>query len=94
LANLNAEPGGFDATLAATAAWDKALGAVEIDAPAPMKRNITTALYHSLLAPSVWGDADGRYRGPDDQVHQARGFTFRSTFSLWDTFRAEHPCSP
>ncbi|RYE63011.1 MAG: glycoside hydrolase family 92 protein, partial [Oxalobacteraceae bacterium] len=46
---------------------------------------------HSLLAPSVWSDADGRYRGPDDQVHKAEGFTFRSTFSLWDTFRAEHP---
>jgi predicted alpha-1,2-mannosidase len=50
-----------------------------------------TALYHSLLAPSVWSDADGRYRGPDDQVHTAENFTFRSTFSLWDTFRAEHP---
>ncbi|MBS0477876.1 MAG: glycoside hydrolase family 92 protein, partial [Proteobacteria bacterium] len=41
--------------------------------------------------PSVLSDADGRYRGPDDQVHKATGFTFRSTFSLWDTFRAEHP---
>ncbi|MET5020299.1 glycoside hydrolase domain-containing protein, partial [Burkholderia pseudomallei] len=50
-----------------------------------------TALYHSLLAPSIWSDTDGRYRGPDDQVHRAQGFTFRSTFSLWDTFRAEHP---
>ena len=92
LANLDSEPGGFDATLATTtAAWDKALGAVEVDAPAPMRRNVYTALYHSLLAPSVWSDADGRYRGPDDGVHQAKGFTFRSTFSLWDTFRAEHP---
>ncbi|MBL0915631.1 MAG: glycoside hydrolase family 92 protein, partial [Sphingopyxis sp.] len=50
-----------------------------------------TALYHALLAPSVWSDVDGRYRGPDDQVHVAKDFTFRSTFSLWDTFRAEHP---
>jgi predicted alpha-1,2-mannosidase len=39
----------------------------------------------------VWSDADGRYRGPDDQVHLAKDYTFRSTFSLWDTFRAEHP---
>ena len=92
VANLESEPGGFDATLAATtAAWGRALGAVEIDAPAPMRRNLYTALYHSLLAPSVWSDADGRYRGTDDGVHQAKGFTFRSTFSLWDTFRAEHP---
>jgi predicted alpha-1,2-mannosidase len=44
-----------------------------------------------LIAPSVAGDADGRYRGPDNQVHLAKGYAFRSTFSLWDTFRAEHP---
>jgi predicted alpha-1,2-mannosidase len=92
VANLDAEPGNFDAVRAHTAAaWTQALGAIEIDAPAPMRRNVYTALYHALLAPSVWSDADGHYRGPDDQVHLAQGFTFRSTFSLWDTFRAEHP---
>ncbi|WP_260597522.1 GH92 family glycosyl hydrolase [Sphingomonas endolithica] len=92
LANLAAEGGDFDAVRARTAAaWTQALGAVEIAAPAPMRKNVYTALYHTLLAPSVWSDADGRYRGPDDQVHEAKGFTFRSTFSLWDTFRAEHP---
>src|SRR3546814_12132696 len=56
-----------------------------------MRTNLDTALYHSLLAPSVWSDVDGRYRGPDDAVHAAKDFTFRSTFSLWDTFRAQHP---
>jgi len=92
VANLASEDGGFDAVRARTAAaWSKALGAVQIDAPAATRTNVYTALYHALLAPSVWSDADGRYRGPDDQVHQGRGFTFRSTFSLWDTFRAEHP---
>ncbi|OYY91323.1 MAG: sugar hydrolase [Sphingomonas sp. 28-66-16] len=92
VANLDAEGGDFDVVRAQTiAAWAKALAAVEIDAPAPMRTSVYTALYHALLAPSVWSDADGRYRGPDDQVHQAKGFTFRSTFSLWDTFRAEHP---
>ncbi|MGP7796568.1 GH92 family glycosyl hydrolase [Sphingomonas sp. CLY1604] len=92
VANLDAEPGGFDAVRAKTAAaWTQALGALEITAPAPMRRTVYTALYHALLAPSIWSDADGRYRGPDDQVHAADGFTFRSTFSLWDTFRAEHP---
>ena len=90
--NLDSEPGDFDAIRAKTkTAWEQALGAVDIQAPAPMARNIYTALYHALLAPSVASDADGRYRGPDNAVHQAEGFTFRSTFSLWDTFRAEHP---
>ncbi len=92
IANLASEPGGFDAVRSATrSAWETALGAVAIDAAKPMRTSVYTALYHSLLAPSVWGDADGRFRGPDDQVHLADGYTFRSTFSLWDTFRAEHP---
>jgi predicted alpha-1,2-mannosidase len=92
LANLASEPGDFDAVRARTrAAWAQALGAVEISAAAPMRKTLYTALYHSLLAPSVFSDVDGRYRGTDDAVHVAKGFTFRSTFSLWDTFRAEHP---
>lgn len=92
IANLDAEGAGFDAVRARTEGeWRKALGALEIEAPVPMRTNLYTALYHSLLAPSVWSDVDGRYRGPDDQVHAAKDFTFRSTFSLWDTFRAQHP---
>ncbi|MBB6504521.1 putative alpha-1,2-mannosidase [Sphingomonas endophytica] len=92
IANLEAEPGDFDAVRTRTrAAWGEALGAVALEAPAPMKTMVATALYHSLIAPSVWSDADGRWRGPDDQVHHAEGYTQRSTFSLWDTFRAEHP---
>ena len=92
IANLASEPGDFDAIRAkTTAAWRTALDVLKIDAPAPMRKSVATALYHSLLAPAVAGDADGRYRGPDNQVHRAEGYTFRSTFSLWDTFRAEHP---
>lgn len=96
IANLASEPGDFDAIRAKTrTAWNDALGAVKIDAPKAMRTNVYTALYHSLMAPSVWSDTDGRWRGPDDQVHagtlDGRGFTMHSTFSLWDTFRAEHP---
>jgi predicted alpha-1,2-mannosidase len=92
IANLASETGDFDTVRARTvAAWHKALDVLTLQAPAPMQRNVATALYHSLIAPSVAGDADGRYRGPDNQVHLAKGYTFRSTFSLWDTFRAEHP---
>lgn len=92
IANLDSESGGFDTVRAATRkAWETALGAVELKGPAPMQKIAATALYHSLIAPSVFSDADGRWRGPDDQVHAAKGFTFHSTFSLWDTFRAEHP---
>lgn len=98
IANLASDEPGFDfdaQRARARTAWEKALGVVDIQAPAPMKKTLYTALYHTLLAPSVYADADGRYRGPDDQVHEGkldgRPFTFHSTFSLWDTFRAEHP---
>ncbi len=94
LANLRAEAPGFDFDrmhAAATAAWRKALSAVEFEAPTPMRRTLATSLYHALLAPSLSMDVDGRYRGPDNEVHQARGFSFVSTFSLWDTYRAEQP---
>lgn len=92
IANLASEPGGFDAIRAATrTAWQQALGAVTLEADPAMRATVATALYHAMLAPSVAGDADGRYRGPDNQVHRAEGYTFHSTFSLWDTFRAEHP---
>jgi len=104
IANLNSEGGldsessrgaptaaTFDTVRAATkTAWQQALSSIDIDAPADMKKNLYTALYHALLAPSVAGDVDGRYRGTDNAVHKV-DFTFRSTFSLWDTFRAEHP---
>ena len=92
IANLASEPGDFDDILARTRAkWRDALGALDIGGANSTRRMLYTSLYHSLLAPSVFGDIDGRYRGPDDEVHLANGFTFHSTFSLWDTFRAEHP---
>ena len=92
IANLASEPGNFDVIRSKTeAAWSKALAVLDVQASDKMQRTVYTALYHALMAPSVLSDADGRYRGPDDQVRRAEGFTFRSTFSLWDTFRAEHP---
>lgn len=92
IANLESEPGDFDTIRLRTRnAWERALGAVRVEAPPSVRKMFQTAVYHTLMAPSVFSDADGRYRGPDDQVHLAKDFTFHSTFSLWDTFRAEHP---
>ncbi|MEI9902725.1 MAG: GH92 family glycosyl hydrolase [Asticcacaulis sp.] len=91
IANLDSESGDFDTVRTATkTAWEQVLNVVQLDAAPDMKTNLYTALYHTLLAPSVAGDVDGRYRGTDNEVHKV-DFTFRSTFSLWDTFRAEHP---
>lgn len=95
--NLNAElPGwNFDATRAqAVAAWNAELGKVKVkDANETNKRILYTALYHSMIAPSVFSDVNGQYRGsdPERKVYQADGFTNYTTFSLWDTYRAAHP---
>lgn len=50
-----------------------------------------TALYHSMLAPNIYNDVDGQYRGLDQKIHKADGFNYYTVFSLWDTYRAEHP---
>ncbi len=94
LANLEAEMPGWDfdaVRAAARAKWQAALGVFEVEGDAAARTSFYTALYHALMAPALFMDADGRYRGPDNAVHQAQGFTNYSTFSLWDTYRALHP---
>lgn len=57
-----------------------------------IKRTIFyTAVYHSMLSPNIYSDVDGQYRGMDQKIHFAEGFNYYTVFSLWDTFRAEHP---
>ena len=53
-------------------------------------RKFYTALYHSMLAPTIYSDVDGSYLGPDRRIHHTDGIHY-STFSLWDTYRAAHP---
>ena len=83
----------FDKYLAeAKDAWNKQLSTIEVvGGNADDRVNFYTALYHSMIAPTIYSDVDGKYYGPDKQVHQANGWTNYSTFSLWDTFRAAHP---
>ena len=50
-----------------------------------------TALYRTMIAPTLYCDVDGTYRGADGKNHMADGWSNYSTFSLWDTFRAAHP---
>ena len=73
-------------------AWNDMLGRVTVEGGTADERvNFYTALYHSMIAPTIYGDVDGSYRGPDKKVHKADGWTNYSTFSLWDTYRAAHP---
>lgn len=93
--NLEAEAphNDFDQYLAQVkAGWNKQLATIEVvGGDADDRVNFYTALYHSMIAPTIYSDVDGKYYGPDKQVHQANGWTNYSTFSLWDTFRAAHP---
>jgi predicted alpha-1,2-mannosidase len=83
----------FDAlSQSAHARWNEQLGRIEIESPNRNIRQIFyTALYHAMLAPTLYNNADGSYRGADDATHTNAIFQNYSTFSLWDTFRAEHP---
>ena len=93
--NLDAEAphNDFDKYLAEVKAdWNAQLDAIEIVGGSVDDRaNFYTALYHTMIAPTIYSDVDGQYYGPDKKVHQADGWVNYSTFSLWDTFRAAHP---
>jgi predicted alpha-1,2-mannosidase len=104
-ANLMAEVGNhnFD-DIAGSAAdlWSQALSRVTISGATPDQRTaFYTALYHTLLAPTLYNNADGSYVGMDSKnvstptrmttSHPNPGFPYSSTFSLWDIFRAESP---
>lgn len=94
IANLDAEAPGWDfdgMRAAAKQQWSEALSAVDAQGSEAQRTRFYTALYHTLLGPTLFMDSDGRYRGPDNAVHQAKGWTNYSTFSLWDTYRALHP---
>ena len=73
--------------------WIKELSAVSIESSDKNQLiNFYTALYHSYLAPNVFSDVNGKYRGLDGKIHQANENNHQYTvFSLWDTYRATHP---
>ncbi len=94
LKNLEAEAAGrsFDQLAqAASIRWENELDVIEAQGSTDQLTMLYTSLYHTMINPSVYMDVDGRYRGLDHEIHTANGFTNYTVFSLWDTFRAEHP---
>lgn len=72
--------------------WNKELSVVKVDSRDQARlRTFYTALYHTIICPTIFCDVDGRYFGPDKQIHNGGVVTNYSTFSLWDTYRALHP---
>jgi predicted alpha-1,2-mannosidase len=93
--NLAAEIPGWDfdgARAAAVRQWKDLLDAVKIETFDPHVRDTFYAnLYLSAQAPVLFNDVDGTYRGTDHKNHSGAGFQNYTTFSLWDTYRAENP---
>ncbi len=72
--------------------WEKELSVIEVQGDKDRKEIFYTALYRTMINPSVYQDVDGRYRGIDHNIHQSeKGTENYTVFSVWDTFRAEHP---
>lgn len=94
-ANMDAELKGWDFEAvhkAAVAKWNKQLSTISIDgATDKQKRIFYTAMYHVAIAPNMYCDANGDFRGMDDAIHTGNKFTNYSVLSLWDTYRALHP---
>ena len=94
IANLATSQYTFDeARRGADSTWEAALGKLKVEGGTDeQKRCFYTALYHCMTSPYLWSDADGRYRGTDNEIHTVDpGREVYTVFSLWDTYRALHP---
>ena len=93
-ANMAAELPGWDfleVRAAAWKAWNKELGKIAVTSEdRDALTSYYTALYHTMIAPSDFSDVDGQYRGADGEVHHSE-YPQSTTYSLWDTYRAQMP---
>ncbi len=81
--------GGFDDVAAfSRSEWERYFSRVSIDAPKDVKKIFYTGLYRTLLYPREITERGRYYSAMDDSVHEGTSYT---CFSLWDTYRAQHP---
>jgi len=70
--------------------WNDWLSRIKIDGGTRQQKEIFyTALYHSLLSPNIFSDANGEYIGFDRMVHKANGYKHYTNISDWDTYRSQ-----
>lgn len=74
-------------------AWNRELSVIDVSGGSAAQRTVFyTALYHSLMMPTIFNDSDGRYLGFDGQVHRvAAGHLIYANYSGWDIYRSEIP---
>ena len=71
--------------------WNNELGRIRIESPCnELKRVFYTAMYHTMMAPALFSDVDGKYRGADGNIYHSPTPRY-TNFSLWDTYRAKQP---
>lgn len=71
--------------------WKGKLDKIDVKGTEEKMTIFYTALYHAYIAPNNFTDVDGNYRGHDGEIYKSEKFNVYTVFSLWDTFRAEHP---
>jgi predicted alpha-1,2-mannosidase len=95
IANLDASLPGWDfetTQQAASDAWEKELSKITITSGDPDQKKIFyTSLYHTMVAPALFSDLNGQFKGLKGDVQKAEGYKRYTVFSLWDTYRAVHP---
>jgi putative alpha-1,2-mannosidase len=94
--NVSAEDPGWSESRIAQATyrqWDQYLDRIRVGGgTSDQQVEFYTALYHALLEPSIFSDANGEYLGFDNVVHRApRGQTQYANYSGWDVYRSEIP---
>lgn len=72
-------------------AWNRELSVIDCYGTPDQQAMLYTSLYHTMINPSVYMDIDRQYRGVDGNIHIANDFDNYTVFSVWDTYRAEHP---
>jgi predicted alpha-1,2-mannosidase len=77
----------------AKADWNAQLGKISIaGGTRAEQQTFYTALYHALLHPNLFSDANGGYMGFDGKIHQVRpGHAQYANYSGWDIYRSEIP---
>ena len=95
LANLDSSLPGwdFEATAkAASDAWEKELSKIKIQSNDSVQKTIFyTSLYHTMVAPALFSDTNGEFKGTKGDVQKTPDYNRYTVFSLWDTYRALHP---
>jgi predicted alpha-1,2-mannosidase len=73
------------------AKWERELSRIRIEGSKWDKETFYTSMYHCFTTPNLYEDVTHQFSGLDHNVYHARGFTNYAVYSLWDTYRAEHP---